>query len=86
MARELRPRGAILLSDYVGWIEVECVSCDRRGRYRADRLIAQFGDLSLPTVLPMIAARGGCGKAKNPPEVSDISNYQARACQIKIIM
>ncbi|MBN9309000.1 hypothetical protein [Devosia sp.] len=70
-----RQRGAPLaaaprLSDLIGSIEVVCDPCGRRGCYRADRLLADFGDLMLPEVLAEIARRGKCHRALNPPDVT----------------
>ena len=40
------PRDAIIFSDLVDKLDtlaVECAKCHRRGRYRLDKLIAQYG-------------------------------------------
>lgn len=63
-------------------IAVQCVRCDRRGRYRADRLLATFGDVSEVDVFGVIAKQGGCGRALNPPSVNQI-NYNVDRCQIQ---
>ncbi|MDB5542787.1 MAG: hypothetical protein JWQ89_4514 [Devosia sp.] len=63
-------------------VAVECVRCDRRGRYRADRLLAKFGDVAEAAVFDLIAKDGGCERALDPPAVNDI-NYNADKCQIQ---
>lgn len=62
-------------------IKVRCDQCDRRGVYRADRLLARFGDMTGPEVLLEIGKQGGCPKAINPPPTTDI-NYNDRRCRI----
>ncbi|MDB5538776.1 MAG: hypothetical protein JWQ89_503 [Devosia sp.] len=63
-------------------IAVECALCDRRGRYRADRLFAKFGDVVEAAFFDLIAKDGGCERALNPPAINDI-NYNADKCQIQ---
>lgn len=65
-------------------ISVECLQCDRRGRFRADRLLTKFGDISRPEVMTTIAADAGCARAVTPPAVNDI-NYNDRRCQIRSV-
>ena len=65
-------------------ITVRCERCNRRGQYRADRLIAVVGDVGGPEALSRIAAHGGCERAIHPPSVNDIS-FNDRSCQIKLV-
>jgi hypothetical protein len=57
-------RQAVTLSDLVGQIErleVRCTRCDRAGRARLDKLIAEYGtDASMPDLAVRLAA--GCPK------------------------
>ena len=54
------PHGVVLLGQIAGRLsvlEVDCNRCDRRGRFRLDRLIAQHGaDMPLPELRRIIAA------------------------------
>lgn len=63
-------------------IRVRCDLCDRRGAYRADRLMARFGDVPGPQALTEIAKMGGCQRALNPPETNDFT-YNEKRCQIR---
>lgn len=73
-----------VLSDMIDRIEVRCEQCQRHGRYRADRLLAEIGDVSIPMALDEVAKRAGCLRAINPPSVGDV-NYATRKCQIQLI-
>ena len=73
-----------MLSDLVGRVEVECRLCNRRGRYRVDKLMAEIGDQPMPEVGPEIAMRAGCNRALNPPSGGDVS-YNQHLCQIRVI-
>lgn len=74
-----------ILSDLIGRIEVSCAQCQRRGRYRVDRLLADVGDVSVPQALDEIAKRAGCPRALRPPSIGDI-NYASGKCQIRRVM
>lgn len=74
-----------ILSDLIGRIEVSCAQCQRRGRYRVDRLLADVGDVSVPQALDEIAKRAGCPRAHKPPSIGDI-NYASGKCQIRRVM
>jgi hypothetical protein len=61
-------KGAVTLGELVGRVdrlEVRCRRCERRGRLRLARLIAEHG---AGTGLPDLAARlaAGCPKAETP--------------------
>ena len=71
-----------ILSDLIGRIEVHCEHCQRHGRYRVDRLLADVGDVSIPQALEEIAKRASCPRALNPPSVGNV-HYNAGRCQIK---
>lgn len=64
-------------------IRVRCDLCDRRGAYRADRLVGLIGDVTGPQALVAIAKMGGCARAIDPPAVNDF-HYNEKRCQIKI--
>jgi hypothetical protein len=53
-------RGAAILGDLIGKVEllrVACKKCDRAGQYRVLRLVAEHGEMvSLPDLLRIIAA------------------------------
>jgi hypothetical protein len=71
-----------VLSDLIERLEVQCALCNRRGRFRVDRLLAEVGDVSVPQAMIEIAKRGGCRRALNPPDIGDIS-YNEHVCQIR---
>lgn len=58
------PTGAITLSDLRGrldYLDVACSRCDRRGRLRLDRLMAEHGaGMGLPDLGVRIARDSGC--------------------------
>ena len=70
------------LSDLIGTIELVCDPCGRRGRYRADRLLAELGDIYLPEVGEEIARRAGCYRALNPPTPAS-HDYGSGGCRIR---
>lgn len=74
-----------VLSDMIGRIEVRCEHCQRHGRYRVDRQLAEIGDVSVPLALDEIAKRAGCAPAENPPSVGDI-HFNSSKCQIKRVV
>ena len=74
-----------VLSDMIGRIEVRCDQCQRHGRYRVDRLLAEIGDVSVPQALDEIAKRAGCPRALRPPSIGDI-NYASGKCQIRRVV
>lgn len=57
-------------------------ACQRRGVYRADRLLELVGDLTPPSALQAIGRLGRCQKALNPPVINAI-NYGMDRCQIR---
>lgn len=61
---------------------VRCDACQRRGVYRADRLLELVGDLTPSAALPAIGQLGKCQKALNPPDINSI-NYGTDRCQIR---
>lgn len=61
---------------------VRCDACQRRGLYRADRLLELVGDLTPPSALQAIGRLGRCQKALNPPDINAI-NYGIDRCQIR---
>ena len=78
-------RSWLIVSDLIGRLEVRCELCKRRGVYRADRLLAEVGDLALTEALQAIAKRAGCHRANNPPAVSDI-RFATSRCQIQRVL
>jgi hypothetical protein len=66
-------------------LEVACSKCARRGRYRGEGLIEDFGDIPVRAAMLQIAARAGCRLALNPPAVTEI-DYAVKCCQIKRII
>jgi len=54
------PHGYVTLGEYpTAMVQLACTRCDRRGRYRKDRLIAEHGpDMRLPDLRHKLAA--GC--------------------------
>ena len=62
---------------------VRCDACQRRGAYRADRLMAQIGDLTLSNALTAVGTMGKCPKALNPPVLNEM-HYQLYRCQIRL--
>ena len=74
-----------ILSDLIGRIDVSCTQCQRHGRYRVDRLLAEVGDVSVPQALDEIAKRAGCPRALKPPSIGDI-NYASSKCQIRRVV
>lgn len=74
-----------VLSDLIGRIEVRCDHCQRHGRYRVDRLLADIGDVSVPQAIDEIAKRAGCPRAINPPSVASV-NYATNKCQIRRVV
>lgn len=75
-------RSWLILSDLVGRLYVECEQCQRSGRYRVDRLLAEYGDLPLQDIMLAIAAKGGCPGAVDPPGPYE-ANYFAKRCRIR---
>ena len=64
----MNTKGAVTLGELVGWfdhLDVCCRRCERHGRLRLERLIAEHG---AGTGLPDLAARlaAGCPKAGAP--------------------
>ena len=62
---------------------VRCDLCQRRGVYRADRLLGLVGDLTPADALPAIGRLGKCRKALNPPHINSV-NYGVDRCQIRL--
>lgn len=81
-AGPIRPMGPGRLSDLIGRLEVRCDLCNRRGVYRADRLIARYGDLPVADVLVAIARDAQCVRALNPPASNDM-HYAVLTCRIR---
>lgn len=71
-----------MLSDLVGRVEFHCALCNRHGRYRVDKLLAEFGDQPMIDLPFEIAMKGGCNRALHPPTSGDIS-YNDHVCQIR---
>lgn len=63
-------------------IRVRCNECDRRGAYRADRLLGIVGNLTGPDALQAIGRLGKCRKALNPPDINSFT-YGTDRCQIQ---
>ena len=64
--------GSVTLGDLVGRLailEIMCSRCERRGRLRVDRLIAQYGDAELPELRRALAGDcpKGCGHLDQRP-------------------
>jgi hypothetical protein len=78
-------RSWLILSDLVGRLEVECVQCKRRGRYRVDRLLAEHGDLPLIEIMRAIAANVGCASAQHPLGPYD-AGYATGRCRIRRVL
>jgi hypothetical protein len=74
--------GAMKLSEIDGRIELRCDLCMWHGRYRADRLLREFGDVTVVEVLLAIARRGGCNRALHPPDPSSVL-YNDHVCQVR---
>jgi hypothetical protein len=58
-------RGSVTLGDFAGRItilEIASRRCERRGRLRVDRLIAQHDDMRLPELADILA--GDCPRAE----------------------
>lgn len=72
------------VSDLIGSIEVACDPCGRRGCYRADRLLVEFGDIFLPEVLTEIAKRGKCHLALHPPDAT-LGDTLMHRCMIRSV-
>ena len=63
------------------WIVFTCALCNRRGEYRREHLIAEFGtEVDMPSLLAIFAHARGCGLAKPNPSKLDLA--QARECKI----
>lgn len=60
-----------------------CEFCRRHGAYRADRLMAIVGDVTLADAMTKLALSVGCPRALNPPNISSI-NYNLERCQIRV--
>lgn len=71
-----------VLSDLIERLEVQCALCNRRGRFRVDRLLTEVGDVSVAQAMIEIAKRAGCTRALNAPDIGDIS-YNEHVCQIR---
>lgn len=66
-------------------VVIACKRCNRLGRKRADRLLAELGDLDLPIVAERVAAAGGCERALHPPLVTDLE-YNLKCCEARRIV
>jgi hypothetical protein len=62
--------GAWRLSQYTReYIEIECSKCERKGRFRTDKLREQYGGISMPDLLNKLVT--DCkGKSLNYPCVA----------------
>lgn len=80
----LRLPVSLLLSSVERAIDVECIRCARRGRYRVDGLLEQFGDLTIREAIQQIATQAGCRLALNPPAVTDM-RYSEKCCHARRI-
>lgn len=65
-------------------VRIACERCQRAGAYRTDRLIALIGNVQMPSVAQMLAAHGGCERAKRPPHFND-PNYNSEKCQARVL-
>jgi hypothetical protein len=64
------------------WIVMVCSKCDRRGEYRRERLIEEFGNtIGMPDLLAVFAHSRGCGLATPDPTRFDLA--RARECLIR---
>jgi hypothetical protein len=80
--RPARSGGETLGTSREPWIVFECNRCNRRGEYRRERLIAEFGtDLDLPSFLAVFAHSRGCGLAIPKPSQLDLA--RGRECRIR---
>jgi hypothetical protein len=65
------------------WIVFECKKCGRRGEYRREHLIEEFGtEVAMPSLLEIFAKSRGCGLAMPDAGAYDPSMMQGRQCLI----
>jgi hypothetical protein len=64
------------------WIVMVCARCGRRGEYRREHLIEEFGNsIDMPSFLAVFAHSRGCGLAKPNPSQFDLT--RAPECLIR---
>jgi predicted nucleic-acid-binding Zn-ribbon protein len=66
------------------WIVFDCAKCGRRGEYRRERLIEEFGSaIEMPGLLEVFAHSRGCGSARPDAGPYDASRMFGRECLIR---
>jgi hypothetical protein len=76
------PRGgAVTLSDVrEPALVIVCELCERRGRYKVERLMAEHGDAKLTDLLTILA---DCPKARSMASTTDARRRTASGCRRK---
>jgi hypothetical protein len=65
------------------WVVFDCKKCGRRGEYRREHLIEEFGNtVSMPSLLEIFAKSRGCGFANPGASPYDASMMNGRQCLI----
>lgn len=68
------PKAVVTLTDLTTlMLEVACRRCERKGRLRVSRLIAEYGDIGLPELGSKLSE--GCPKRESLPEHGRCSIY-----------
>lgn len=77
------PQGGTLGTTREPWIVFQCKKCGRRGEYRRERLIEEFGNtVQMPDLLQIFAKSRGCGLATPGTSPYDASRMNGRQCLI----